>query len=114
MAGGRPKKAIDYELVSKLAMIQCTQEEIAGIMDISTRTLQRDDEFCRIYSAKKQAGRASLRRMQWKTAEAGIPSMLIFLGKNWLGQSDKHDVALSGHVSVKLVDDIPQGEADGD
>ena len=49
MAGGRPRKMIDYNLVEKLAQIQCTQEEISNVLDISTRTLQRDDEFCRIY-----------------------------------------------------------------
>ena len=89
---GRPKKTIDYELVAKLAMIQCTEEEIAGILDISTRTLQRDSEFCRIFQTKKEAGRSSLRRMQWKTAESGNPTMQIWLGKQYLGQKDKQEL----------------------
>ena len=46
---GRPKKVIDYEAVEKLANIQCTQEEIASFLNLSVRTLQRDEEFCRIY-----------------------------------------------------------------
>ena len=49
MPGGRPKAVIDYPLVEKLGQIQCTQEEIANILNISVRTLQRDEEFCRIY-----------------------------------------------------------------
>ncbi len=102
MAGGRPKKEIDYELVGKLAAIQCTQEEIATILGISRQTLLKDEEFLYIYSSKKEAGRSSLRRMQWKTAESGNPTMQIWLGKQWLGQSDKQDVNHSGDVEIKF------------
>jgi hypothetical protein len=31
-----------------------------------------------------------LRRLQWKGAEAGNPTMLIWLGKQMLGQRDSH------------------------
>lgn len=44
---GRPKFKIDYELVGKLANIQCTQEEIATFLGCSVDTLQRDDTFMR-------------------------------------------------------------------
>ena len=40
----RPKKILDYELIEKLAHIQCTQVEIASMLDVSERTLQRDEE----------------------------------------------------------------------
>ncbi len=110
---GRPKKEIDYELVGKLAEIQCTQEEIAGILDISRQTLSKDEQFLYIYSTKKEAGRSSLRRMQWKTAEGGNPTMQIWLGKQYLGQADKHDTELSGQVAVRIVDNIPKEEDDG-
>jgi hypothetical protein len=89
MAGGRPKKQIDYELVKELADIQCTQEEIAGVLNISVRTLQRDDEFCRIYKNGMLKGKMSLRRMQWASAQSGNNTMLVWLGKQYLGQSDK-------------------------
>jgi hypothetical protein len=102
MAGGRPKKEIDYELVGKLAEIQCTHEEIASILGISRQTLSKDEEFLYIYSSKKEAGRSSLRRMQWKTAESGNPTMQIWLGKQWLGQSDKQDVNHSGDIEIKF------------
>ena len=83
----RPKKVIDYEAVEKLASIQCTQEEIANFLDLSVRTLQRDDEFCRLYKKGQDNGRMSLRRMQFKLAEKNT-SMAIFLGKQYLGQRD--------------------------
>lgn len=84
----RPKKKIDYDLVKKLSEIQCTQEEIANILDISVRTLQRDKEFCRIYNMSRENGKMSLKRWQFKRAEQGSDRMLIWLGKQYLGQRD--------------------------
>lgn len=83
----RPKKEIDYLTVEKLANIQCTQEEIANFLNISVRTLQRDEEFCRVYKKGMDNGKMSLRRIQFKLAEKNT-SMAIFLGKQYLGQRD--------------------------
>lgn len=84
---GRPKKEIDYQAVEKLASIQCTQEEIANFLNLSVRTLQRDEEFCRLYKKGQDNGKMSLRRIQFKLAEKNT-SMAIFLGKQYLGQKD--------------------------
>ena len=95
---GRPKKEIDYTAVEKLASIQCTQEEIANFLEVSVRTLQRDEEFCRIYKKGMDNGKMSLRRTQFKIAEKNA-SMAIFLGKQYLGQRDvietdnKHEIS---------------------
>lgn len=83
----RPKLEIDYNAVEKLANIQCTQEEIANFLDISVRTLQRDEEFCHIYNKGRENGKMSLRRMQFKLAEKSH-AMAIWLGKQYLGQRD--------------------------
>jgi len=85
----RPKKNIDYQLCESLAKIQCTQDEIAEVIGVSTRTLQRDKEFCRVYKKGMDQGKMSLRRLQYKAAENGNVTMLIWLGKQYLGQSDK-------------------------
>ena len=84
---GRPKKEIDYTAVEKLASIQCTQEEIANFLEISVRTLQRDEEFCRLYKKGQDNGKMSLRRIQFKLAEKN-PTMALWLGKQYLGQKD--------------------------
>jgi predicted DNA-binding ArsR family transcriptional regulator len=89
MAGGRPRKEINYDTVAELANIQCTQEEIASVLKISVRTLQRDEEFCRIYKQGMEEGKQSLRRLQWKAAMKGNTTMLVWLGKQYLGQKDK-------------------------
>ena len=88
----RPKKEIDYEAIEKLASIQCTQEEIANFLDISVRTLQRDDEFCRIYKRGMDNGKMSLRRIQYKLAEKNT-AMAIWLGKQYLGQRDNYEIS---------------------
>lgn len=84
---GRKKLVIDYVTVEKLASIQCTQEEISTFLGISVRTLQRDEEFCRIYKKGMENGKMSLRRIQFKLAEKNS-AMAIFLGKQYLGQKD--------------------------
>lgn len=99
---GRPKKDIDYNLIEKLASIQCTQEEISEIIGVSTRTLQRDSEFCRIYKKGIESGKMSLRRLQWKRAEEGNSTMLVWLGKQYLGQKDKQDVNHEGDLQVNV------------
>ena len=87
----RPKKEIDYDTVEKLASIQCTQEEIASFLNLSVRTLQRDEEFCRLYKKGQENGKMSLRRMQYKLAEKN-PTMAIWLGKQYLHQRDNIEV----------------------
>ena len=85
--GGRPKKTIDYNAVEKLASSQCTQEEIDNFLDISVRTLQRDEEFCRVYKKGIDNGKMSLRRLQFKHADKN-PQMAMFLGKVYLKQRE--------------------------
>ena len=97
---GRPKKEIDYISVEKLANIQCTQEEIASFLELSVRTLQRDEEFCRIYKKAQDNGKMSLRRMQFKLADKN-PTMAIWLGKQYLKQKDNIEVESTQLVKVQ-------------
>lgn len=92
---GRPRKILTEEalkLIESLAHIMCTEEEIASILGASVDTLLNDDNkelFRTAIEKGKQGGKASLRREQWKLAQKGNASMLIWLGKQWLGQTDK-------------------------
>lgn len=88
MSGGRPRKEIDLELAEKLANIQCTMAEIAEIVGVHESTLSRNPEFRKVYKRARERGKASLRRMQWKAAERGKVAILIWLGKQYLGQRD--------------------------
>lgn len=87
----RPKFQINYDMVEKLANIQCTQQEIASFLGCSVDTLQRDEKFCGIYKKGQENGKMSLRRIQYKLAEKN-PTMAIWLGKQYLHQRDNIEV----------------------
>jgi len=53
--------------------------------------LARDKEAMEAFERGKSEGKLSLRRLQMQKAEAGDTTMLIWCGKNILGQSDKVD-----------------------
>jgi len=92
--GGRPKKQINYELLSKLCKMQCTGDECASVLDMSYESLNNKLKaechggFLDYYKRFASEGKASLRRMQWKTAESGSHVMQIWLGKQYLGQRE--------------------------
>ena len=102
---GRPKFEIDYEQVRKLASLFSTQEEIAIVLGCHVRTLQRDKEFCRVYKEGTNEAKTSLRRYQFKHAEKN-PQMAMFLGKQYLGQSDK--IEQKQEVSLSIEDYMSQ------
>lgn len=92
----RPHKEIDREQFEKLCKIQCTQKEICNVLNVSDKTLNawckrtyHKKSFSEVFSEKRLEGKASLRRMQFKVAEEGNVTMLVWLGKQWLGQSEK-------------------------
>lgn len=93
---GRPKIVIPYEQVRKLARLQCTQQEIADCLDISIDTLQRDERFMELYRRGMNHGRMSVRRAQYRAMLQGNQTMLVWLGKQYLGQRDSHEFTGAG------------------
>lgn len=95
MGRGRPPKEIDKEQFEKLCEIQCTSDEICEVLDVTDKTLTGwcrrtyDKSFSEVFSKKRKRGFASLRRHQYEEAKNGSTTMLIWLGKQWLGQSEK-------------------------
>lgn len=94
---GRPPKPIDWAKVETLCSIQCTQEEIAAVMEIHLDNLcqaakrEHGMTFADLFKKWREGGRASLRRQQWKKALEGNPALLIWMGKQVLGQKDQVD-----------------------
>lgn len=91
---GRPPKLIDWNLFEQLCAIQCTQSEIASMLKVHIDTLRDrcadyyEDEYSNVYKKFSENGKCSLRRYQFVLAKTNT-SMAIWLGKNWLGQSDR-------------------------
>lgn len=90
----RPQKQIDWDQVDKLCAIHCTGEEQANILGVDYDTLNRachrehNLSFAEYFKQKSATGKMSLRRRQYSAAMDGNTTMLVWLGKNWLGQSD--------------------------
>ena len=103
---GRPKKPISKRQFEELCRLQCTQKEICDVLDVSDKPLENwcketyGMNFSEIYAQKREGGKMSLRRTQFKLAQTSA-SMAIFLGKQWLGQTDKVESNIKAQVSIE-------------
>ena len=95
---GRKLIKIDETEVLKLARLGCKNTEIADFFDCSADTIER--RFAGILKKGRAGRKAKLRELQWRSAEAGIYAMQIWLGKQELGQTDKQDVNHTGNIAV--------------
>lgn len=91
---GRPVITIDWDQFEKLCQVHCTLEEIAGIFSCSSDTIERrvvekyGRIFAEVFKEKSALGKLSLRRKQFELAQKGDKTMLVWLGKQFLGQVD--------------------------
>lgn len=107
--GGRPPLEINVEMLEALAERSLTQADCAAVLGCSVDTIQR--RYLEVYDRGLQKCRASLRRKQFEMAQAGNVTMLIWLGKNLLGQSDKTEV--TGKDGAPLIPDVDREEIIG-
>ena len=104
----RPKKYdIDPEKVEQLASFGCTNTEIASFYGCSADLLEKS--YSEFLTKGRDKGKIRLRQVQYRVAvgdsdpENRIPpnvTMLIWLGKQMLGQSDKQEITTT---------DLPEG-----
>lgn len=93
---GRPPKPVDENIIFELARLMCTNKEIASILRISHDTLEY--RYREILEEGRADAKVGLRREQFRKAMEGNVQMLIFLGKQYLNQSeivvnkDEHEV----------------------
>lgn len=83
---GLRKRVVPPKDVYELASIGCTDREIARWFDVDENTLRYN--FSDILEKGREELKHSLRRAQIRLALGGNAVMLIWLGKNILGQSD--------------------------
>ena len=100
----RPLLEIDEAIVEKLASLGCPNTEIADYCQCSVDTLDR--RFADILKKGRVNLRKSLRQVQLDSALKGNVVMMIWLGKQYLGQVEKTQIELS-----KVPDDIFIAEA---
>lgn len=90
-----------------MAAIGCTIDEIGGVLGCTGRTIEKrcHPQLERGWAKMK----VSLKRRQWKIAHDGKGNvgMLIWLGKQYLGQSEKNEITQTqtGPTEIKVIRD---------
>lgn len=106
----RPKKKIDQEQFEKLCQLQCTIEEFCCYFQCDDNTINAwckrtyKKSFSEVFKIKRGSGKISLRRKQFEVAMSGNPTMLIWLGRNYLNQTDKIDISIEEKKNGQLAD----------
>lgn len=91
---GRKLAPIDPKVVEGMAGVGATNVEIADFLGLDESTVRAR---CGDVLTKARAGlKVRLRRAQMTAALGGNPAMLIWLGKQALGQKDKHELEHTG------------------
>lgn len=95
---GAPIKEINWDVVDAILQYGATIVDCAEMVKVSDDTLLnriREIHGCTFseYRNKKMSKvRISLARKQYELAMNGDRTMLIWLGKQWLGQAEKQEV----------------------
>ena len=98
---GRPPKNIDPEGVYRLASYGCTQEEIADFYGCTHAVISV--RFSQEYKLGKANVRKNIRMWQIRSARKGSDKMLIHLGQQYCGQSEKIEQTNTEGPQVKLI-----------
>ena len=112
---------INKKEFEKLCILQCTKKDILGFFNL------KEDEFDRwcmreygltfeeVFRMKHELGKVSLRRKQWALADKNA-AVAIFLGKNYLNQTDQQAVEVKGELGltnlVALVKECEDGKSE--
>lgn len=110
---GRPLKEINQKDFESLLAIQCTQSEVVSFFDMKLNGCSREtlDRWCnrtygkpfgQVAKEKREIGKISLRRTQFRMAEKSVP-MAIFLGKNYLDQTDITEQKVEVSEPVRII-----------
>ena len=96
--------------VIALAAIGCTYREIASVMGVSRDTIMR--HCADMIATGRAQGKMSLRRAQWRKGVIdGHPQMLIWLGKQLLGQRERQETQVTGQGGGPVEAEVTIGSA---
>lgn len=96
-------KMIDAYTFEQLCSIQCTLQEISAFFMVTPPTMESwcvkryNKPFEECFAQFSSKGKISLRRNQFRMSENN-PTMAIWLGKQYLGQTDKNEMALQAEI----------------
>lgn len=101
MPAGRPRKQIDPEELVRLIEVGCPVTECAYILGCSVQTLYNN--FPTVIKGEQAYRNFSLRKKQFEMAMAGNVTMLIWVGKQLLGQRESPIVIEDGELVKDLL-----------
>ena len=112
----RPRKELENLVFNgwdqlEALIVWADKEHCCSKLGIDEKTLSKRIvektglSFSEYKHQKKGAMRTNLRKKQYDVAMAGNVSMLIWLGKNELGQSDKQELEQTTKVEITIDDD---------
>ena len=97
------KYNIDTKEVVKLASYGCTNIEIADFYGCDESLIRKS--YSESLTKGREKGKIRLRQMQWTSAGNGNVAMLIWLGKQLLGQTDKTEIEWEHNIEeVKFIE----------
>lgn len=108
---GRPPAltvdATTLKTIEGLGKIQATTRECAAVLGVSHKTfiafMNANPAVGEVLEKGKEEGKTSLRRTQFRLAQKNA-AMAIFLGKNYLDQTDRQDINASVQADVTVTD----------
>ena len=102
----RPKATIEWAKVDRMMEAGCTGPEVAATLGVCPDTLyracERDNKigFADYSAIKRASGDRLLKVKQFEVAMTGDKTMLVWLGKQRLGQSEKSEVKADHNFST--------------
>ena len=100
----RPRKQLNVKTIETLAMRMVPVADMALILDCSKRTLEV--RYLAVIEQGRAKARKSLLSTQFSVAMGGNVAMLIWLGKQCLGQKDRQILGHEGQMAVTFADFI--------
>src|ERR1035437_4574188 len=97
---GRPQIKIDEAQVLELARKGARNSEIGFILGVDEETIK--NRFSGVLDKTRAERRVSLRDRQYAEAIGGNVTMLIWLGKQELDQSDKAELKTENRTHVEI------------
>ena len=100
---------IDWKKVEALLEAENSGAEIASILGISVDTLynhcfyEHDINWSEYKQKGRNKGRGLMKYDQYKAARNGDTKMMIFWGKNYLGQREKFDHDIQGQININHI-----------
>lgn len=118
---GRPKIEINLDELERLSALNCTMPELAAYFRVPLRTLEdrytNDPDIRATINRGREVGKLSVRRKQMQIMnDMNSATMAIWLGKQLLGQRDKHDVITEDRGETALneafsvIEDLVRGK----